>query len=279
MKAIPEVKIEKLISDYSVILLDAYGVLVDLGGALPGAVELIENLNHIRKPYIILTNDASKLPETCAADFQRFGLNIEVDRIITSGMLLKDYFETNHLVAARCIVLGPQDSVRYVERAGGRVVSFSESFDALVLADEAGFPFLETVDEVLTALFHKLDRQENVHLILPNPDLIYPKAGHGFGIASGSVAVMLEAVLQLRRRNPSQLRFERLGKPFGAIFQAALRRSGTRNMVIIGDQIETDIQGANDFGIDSVLIETGITKLDTTKLPQALQPTYRMPRL
>ena len=42
MKTIPQVTIEKLIADYSVILLDAYGVLVDIQGALPGAPNLIE---------------------------------------------------------------------------------------------------------------------------------------------------------------------------------------------------------------------------------------------
>ena len=45
-----------------------------------------------------------------------------------------------------------------------------------------------TWDDVLTALFHKLDRREKLHLILPNPDLVYPKTNHGVGIASGSVA-------------------------------------------------------------------------------------------
>jgi ribonucleotide monophosphatase NagD (HAD superfamily) len=50
-------------------------------------------------------------------------------------------------------------------------------------------------------------------------------------------------------------------------------------MVIIGDQIETDIRGANGFGIDSVLIETGISQTNTADLPQVLQPTYRMSKL
>ena len=62
----------------------------------------------------LVAHDASKLPETSAAQYRSFGLKIEPDRIITSGMLLKDYFETNNLIGARCIVLGPEDSVRYV---------------------------------------------------------------------------------------------------------------------------------------------------------------------
>ena len=279
MKTVPEVTIEKLIADYSVILLDAYGVLVDIQGALPGAPNLIDRLNRMQKPYFILTNDASKLPESSARLYGKFGLDIAPDRIITSGMLLKDYFKINHLTDARCVVLGPADSVRYVEAAGGQQVSEHDAFDVLVLADETGFPFLETVDSVLTALFHKLDRRESVHLILPNPDLIYPKADNGFGITSGCIALMIEAALRLRYPNRDQLSFARLGKPHAAIFKEARRRSGTRDMVMVGDQLETDIRGANAFGIDSVLIDTGVTHRNTVDSTDQNRPTYRLAEL
>lgn len=276
---IPEVTIAKLIADYSVILLDAYGILVDMQGALPGAQNLIEKLNRMKKPYFILTNDASKLPETSARLFRKFGLDIAPGRIITSGTLLKDYFKTHHLIDARCVVLGPNDSVRYVEAAGGHLVSELEAFDVLVLADETGFPFLESVDAVLTALFHRLDLRETVHLILPNPDLIYPKANKGFGITSGCVALMFEAALRLRYPHRNQLSFTRLGKPHAAIFKEALRRSGTRDMVMIGDQLETDIRGANAFGIDSVLVDRGACPISTTDLPDPVRPAYRLAAL
>jgi ribonucleotide monophosphatase NagD (HAD superfamily) len=47
-------------------------------------------------------------------------------------------------------------------------------------------------------------------------------------------------------------------------------------MLMVGDQLETDIRGANDFGIESVLMETGVTGLSTAALPAQLHPTYRM---
>ena len=267
---------EQLIADYSVILLDAYGVLVDTQGALCGAVELIERLNRLQKPYFIVTNDASKLPATSARLYRNFGLNIAPQQIITSGTLLTDYFQSNHLTGARCVVLGPEDSARYVAEAGGEVVSALESFEVLVLADEAGYPFLETLDTVLTALFRKLDRREKTHLILPNPDLIYPKSNKGFGIASGCVALMIEAALQLRYQATDKLRFKRLGKPHAAIFEQAFKRSGTRHMVMVGDQLETDIRGARAIGIDSALIETGVAVRQAEDLPEHLSPTYRL---
>ena len=270
---------EQLIADYSVILLDAYGVLVDTQGALCGAVELIERLNRLQKPYFIVTNDASKLPATSARNYRKFGLNIAPQQIITSGTLLTDYFQSNHLTGARCVVLGPEDSAHYVVAAGGKVVSPLDSFEVLVLADEAGYPFLETLDTVLAALFRKLDRREKTHLILPNPDLIYPKSNQEFGIASGCVALMIEAALQLRYQASDKLRFTQLGKPHAAIFEQALKRSGTRDMIMVGDQLETDIRGASAFGIDSALAATGVVGRHTGDLCPHFQPTYLLATL
>ncbi len=93
MNRINHISIEKLTARYSVLLLDAYGVLVHTSGALPGAAQLIDTLNRTKKPYYILTNDASKLPATSAELFQGFGLAIAPDSIITSGSLLTDYFD------------------------------------------------------------------------------------------------------------------------------------------------------------------------------------------
>jgi len=276
MERLPEITIETLIDRYEVLLLDAYGVLVHSSGTLAGAVELITRLNRAKKPFYILTNDASRLPATTATQFQNMGLAIEADRIITSGALLKGYFATNRLAGSRCVVLGPEDSVRYVESAGGVVVCPQEAFDVLVIGDESGFPFLDTIDTVLTGLIRKLDHDENVHLVLPNPDLIYPKSDRGFGITGGCIALILEAALHQRYPGRSNLHFDRLGKPHAVIFKEALRRSGTRNMVMIGDQLATDIRGAHGFGLDSVLVGSGITHAAAITVDDHLLPTYVM---
>ena len=268
-----EVTIEALTERYAVLLLDAYGVLVHSSGALPGAAQLIRRMNESGKPYYVITNDASKLPATGAARYRGYGLDLDPERIITSGTLLAPHFAAHGLVGRRCAVLGPADSMAYVEQAGGRLVSPTDGFDVLVVCDESGFPFLETVDAALNGLFAALDRGQAVHLILPNPDLIYPSA-QGFGIASGSVALMLEAALRIRYPARPELRFTRLGKPHRAIFDEALRRSGTRDMVMIGDQIETDIRGARAFGLDAALVMTGVTVDGTAAASADARPTY-----
>jgi HAD superfamily hydrolase (TIGR01450 family) len=274
MDRINKITIEHLLTKYSVLLLDAYGVLVHSSGALPGAARLIDNLNRTQKPFYILTNDASKLPATSARLFQSFGLAIAPDKIITSGLLLADYFAEHQLKDAPCAVLGPEDSARYVTLAGGQVTTARDDFEVLIIGDESGYPFLETLDTVLSGLFRKFDRGASVHLVLPNPDLIYPKADSNFGIASGSIALILEAALQRRYPARTELKFVRLGKPHAPIFRKALERSGTRDMVMIGDQLETDIYGAVEFGLDAVLVNTGIAHPDHKNVDPSLQPTY-----
>jgi HAD superfamily hydrolase (TIGR01450 family) len=237
-----------------VLLLDAYGVLVSSTGALPGAAEFIARLNRERRRYLLVTNDASKLPETAAARYRGFGLALDAERIVTSGSLLAPYFAAHGLAGAAICVLGPRDSLRYVETAGGRVVPADGAFDALVIGDESGFPFLETVDAAFSSLVRMIDAGRTPRLLLPNPDLVYPRGDGAFGFASGTVACMFE-----RYRTRADLVFARLGKPHPAIFEEAEHRSGTRNMVMIGDQLDTDIRGACDFGIDSALIEGGVS--------------------
>jgi len=276
---IPEITAEQLLGKYEALLLDAYGVLLHSTGPMPDAAAFVERLNQSRKSYYLLTNDASRLPSTWAKRLHGFGLAIPQERLITSGGLLKGYFAEHRLAGARCVVLGPEDSRRYVEEAGGRIGSATEPFDVLVIADDSGFPFFETADAALTTLFRSVEAGRRVHLLLPNPDVIYPKGGNGFGFASGGVAAMFEAALRGRYPDRAELRFVPLGKPAPAIFAEAQRRSGTRNLVMVGDQLETDIAGARAFGIDAVWITTGVTAAGVTTVPETRRPTYRMTSL
>ena len=68
-----EVTIDELVERYSALLFDAYGVLSYTVGALPGAVDLIDRLNGMGKPYYVLTNDSSALPENRAARYRNVG--------------------------------------------------------------------------------------------------------------------------------------------------------------------------------------------------------------
>ena len=274
--SIPRIAMSNLISRYAVLLLDAYGVLITHDGAMPGAKQLVDTLNRTDKSFYVLTNDASRSPHHASNRFQEMGLSIDVDRIITSGSILPAYFKAAGLQNLRCVVLGTEDSIQYVVQAGGKPVSLDAETDAecLVVGDERGYPLRESLDHVLNLLYRKIDRDDSIHMILPNPDLIYPSGKDRFGFTAGSVALLLEEALKVRYPGRTDLRFKRLGKPHSPMFEEASRRAGSRDMIMIGDQPGTDIQGAKAFGIDSALMTGGVAKLDAVNLEDGACPTY-----
>ncbi|HNR39551.1 MAG TPA: HAD-IIA family hydrolase [Acidobacteriota bacterium] len=276
----PRITCRELIATYDVVLLDAYGVLLDADGPLPGARALLADLRAAGREFYILTNDASRtVPETEAA-YRRKGLDIPAARIITSGSLLPGYFVRHALAGRRCAVLGPEGSRQNVAAAGGVPVDVTADADAdvLVVCDETGYPFLETVDAALSLVWRALDRRREIHLLLPNPDLIFPKGGGRYGLAAGSIALCLEAALRLRYDVSAGLAFRRLGKPHPEMFAEAARRAGGGRMIMIGDQLETDIRGAIDFGIDAALVGSGVTRPDDPRV-WPVRPTCWLPSL
>ncbi len=88
-------------------------------------------------------------------------------------------------------------------------------------------------------------------MICANPDVVAPK---GDRVVWGAGALARDyAALGGRTRLA--------GKPFPAIYDYALRLAGNidRSAVLaIGDGLATDIKGANDYGLDALLILAGI---------------------
>lgn len=257
----------ELIHRYEGFLLDAYGVLVHGGGPFPGAADFLHALERAGRPWLIVSNDASKTPEHAASRYRNYGFPVTEAHVLNAAMLLGDWFARNDLLGAGCRVLGTADSAAMVQRAGGVVLDLKDpDFDVLVLCDEAGYPLLETLDDTLTCLVHACERGRAVALVLPNPDLTYPRgpgqgaAGTGqWGFAAGALAAMLESGLAARG-SLTNARFEPLGKPHRAMFERALTLLGTRNTLMIGDQLPTDIRGGQAAGLDTALASWGVTR-------------------
>lgn len=275
------IDLEGLLERYDVFLLDSYGVLVDSSRALPGAIAFIERLNTEGKPWLVLSNDASRLTSTSVSRYHRFGLPIDEKRVLTSGDLIAPRLRASGLVGKDAIVLGPRDSLEIVRRAGARVIGIDDpSPAAVIVCDDEGYPFLPALEQVISTLVTRLDAGNAVELLLPNPDLVYPKGPGRIGITAGSVALLIEAALRLRfpSRRPT---FVRLGKPHRPMFDEARRRLGSRGggrIVMLGDQLATDIAGAEAAGIDSVLVGTGLTD-PLGELGDVARPTWRLASL
>ena len=277
MNSVPRISAAELCERYDALLLDAYGVLNDHDGALPGAPDFITLLNRQQKPYVLLTNDASRTPETASRRFRGMGLDIAPEHILTSGLMLARYFAEQELRHARCIVLGPDDSREYVKHAGGEPVGldWQTEADALIVCDEAGIDYRPALDRALSFLFRAFDAGRPVHLVLANPDIVYPMSRGRFGFTSGSMALLLEAGLAARYPGSGR-RFTRLGKPSPFLFDAARERFPDATLVMIGDQLETDIRGARNYGIDAVLVGSGVAKVARLGADTPLLPTFIM---
>jgi len=275
----PTTTLRDLRDRHHALLLDAYGVLVDEDGALAGAAEAVASLERDGVPWLVVTNDASRSEETNAARLRGLGLDVPAARILSSGALVSPWLHAQGLERARCVVLGSDDAVAFVTRGGAEVLppNTDAAIDAVVLADDAGFPFLETMNATLSLLMRAFDAGRPPALLLANPDVIFPAAGGRYGFTAGAMAVMLEAALALRFPDLAP-RFEPLGKPSPRIFEAAFARLGTREAVMIGDQLHTDIAGAHAAGIASALCLTGVTSMQTVAR-SLVKPTYLLPAI
>jgi HAD superfamily hydrolase (TIGR01450 family) len=270
--------LDELFARHRLFLIDAYGVLVTSSGALPGARDFMERLNRdSEREYFIITNDASRLPEECAIYYASHGVPVASDRILTAGLAIQTGL--SELKAPRCFVLGTQATKTYVERAGGTVAPHDDKgeFDAVVVGDDSGFDVLPTLNALLTALHRKhVEGAPRPRLLLANSDFLYPRGSGGFGFTSGAIAKLL--LLGLEHLHPEAgWAFETLGKPEAALFNLALKRArfGAEEAVMIGDQLPTDIRGANRAGLASALMASGLTKLPLDpNLAAELRPTY-----
>jgi HAD superfamily hydrolase (TIGR01450 family) len=263
-----------LLDRYDGLLLDVYGVLLDASGPLPGARELIAELARRGKPYAIVTNDASRSAETYERRFAGHGLAIAAEHVVTSGSLLPAWLARRP--GARTCVLGTADSLAYARAGGAEIVRLARGMeiDALAVCDDDGFEFLPSIELALSAVVRAVDAGRRPALVLPNPDLVYPKGGGELGFTAGAIALVIEAALA-RRFPGMHLEFDRLGKPEPYLMAEAARRLGLApsRLVMIGDQLETDVAGALAAGIDAALL-AGISRWEHARGNSTVAPSW-----
>lgn len=264
MKATADFK--DIIDGYKTIFFDAFGVIKTHNGLVPGVEKTFDYLMAAGKEYYIVTNDASRSPQQLAESFHRLGLtHITHDRIISSGMLAKEYLDLkvdDGIVA----YLGPPNSAHYIDSTGLHTLPVSaineeniNQVNALVFLDDEGFDWFNDLNKTLNLI-----RKRNIPAIVANTDFAYPLNMNDVAIAIGGLSYMIEQIVGKR--------FIRFGKPDSQMFMFAydlLRERGPVNkkdILMVGDTLQTDILGGNKFGLDTVLVLTGNT------LPEDVEP-------
>ena len=97
-------------------------------------------------------------------------------------------------------MLGTKDTHTYVRESGGKIINLSvySSYDVLIVGDESGYEFLRTLSFLLSSLFRLYEKGRPPRLLLPNPDIIYPASSDTYGVAAGSIALVIERALEER---------------------------------------------------------------------------------
>ncbi|MGN6641163.1 MAG: TIGR01459 family HAD-type hydrolase, partial [Mucilaginibacter sp.] len=127
MKRIDNFK--SIVDKYQIVFFDAFGVIKNYSGLVPGIERTFEYLEKQNKEYYIVTNDASRSPMQLAQSYHRMGLHaITPERIVSSGMLTKEYLDLK-VQGGIVAYLGTPDSAHYIEQSGLQTLPVSEVND------------------------------------------------------------------------------------------------------------------------------------------------------
>lgn len=227
------------------------GVVSDMDGVLwrsteilPGAVDFFALLRRLGIPFILASNNSSRSPADYVAKIEKAGLGpVTENEIVTSATATADYLKTHYAPGTRVHVLGGDGLRGLVDAAGFPQVL--EDADVVV----AGLDFDLTYDKLRRAA---LLIRAGADFIGTNDDATFPST-EGLIPGAGS---LLAALRTATDRMPQVM-----GKPGRAMFETALRKLGTapEATLMIGDRLNTDITGAQETGLRTALVLSGVS--------------------
>ena len=246
---------------YDVALLDLDGVLYVGPDAVPGAPEAVAAAARegMRPAYV--TNNASRTPDAVAAHLRELGLDARADDVVTSAQAAARLLVERLPPGSHVLVVGGdglRDAVRErglvpVDEAGDGVAAVVQGF-----APELGWRLLAEGTYAVAA---------GLPWIATNMDATVPTAR---GTAPGNGA-LVDLVAEAAGRRPDAV----AGKPQTPLHEESVRRTAARHPLVVGDRLDTDIEGAANAGTPSLLVLTGVTRPeDLLAAPRGRRPTY-----
>jgi 4-nitrophenyl phosphatase len=232
-------------SDIKAVIMDMDGVLWTGDVALPGMADFFEFLRARSIPFALATNNSGKSPATYVEKLAKLGVqDVHDQQIVTSGTATAAYLQTRYAPGTPIHVLGG-DGLRQVTAAAG-----------FTLVDEGAAAVVVGLDPQLT--YEKLKRaalliRAGADFIATNQDMTIP-VPEGLAPGAGSLVAALRA-------STEQEPIVTIGKPGAPMFESALRVVGTlpQHTLMIGDRLNTDIEGAVILGLKTALVLTGVS--------------------
>src|SRR4051794_23909613 len=248
---------------YDVALLDLDGVVYVGPDAVAGAPSALSAARADGMRLAFVTNNAARPPSVVATHLTELGIDAEPAEIIPSSQAAARYLAERLPQGARVLVVGTLGLEEAVRERGLTPVSEAEGAAGPVDAVVQGFsPELNwrLLAEGAIALNRGVPWvATNVDPTVPSPR--GPLPGNGSLVA---------ALQRASGRDPVVT-----GKPDPTMHRESLLRSGAERPVVVGDRLDTDIEGANAVGCASLLVFSGVTRAaDLLAAPPALRPTY-----
>ena len=132
---------------------------------------------------------------------------------------------------------------------------------------------------MLTLIIRRMDAGNPLHLVVSEPGCVVSRRIGSFRDWSRRLGRDdRDGCFSRCFGDDDAVKFTKLGKPYAPMFDSIKERlNGYERVAFVGDQLHTDIAGANRAGMDSVLIGTGITRWESADglqdVPEDLMPT------
>ncbi len=239
--------LKSIVNSYDLFFIDIWGVVhngIDLNKT---SIEVLENLSNLNKEFVLLTN--APRPNITVINFlEKMGLNkIFFDNVFTSGEAALKYL-IKDLKNKKFFHIGPPRDFDLFRSFEENKVSKINDSDYLLCSGL--FDDLDDLNYYKTLFIDHVSKK----MICTNPDLVVDR-GEKREYCAGSVAKIFEEI------KGEVIYF---GKPYPPVYHLS---SDTKNKKIlcIGDNLNTDVRGANIQNYDSLLITSGIHRKEILK--------------
>ncbi|MFH9853162.1 HAD hydrolase-like protein [Streptomyces althioticus] len=261
VRTMPEGSGQALSEAYDTALLDLDGVVYAGGNAIEHAVPSLAVARDGGMRLAYVTNNALRTPDAVAAHLTELGIPAEAGDVITSAQAVARLIADQVPQGSRVLVVGGE-GLRVALRERGLVPVESADDEPVAVVQGYGGPELAwgRFAEASYAVARGLP------WFASNTDLTIPS---GRGIAPGNGAAV--EVVRIATGVEPQV----AGKPLPPMHRETILRTGAERPLVVGDRLDTDIEGAFNGGVDSLLVLTGVT--DGAQLlaaPPQHRPTY-----
>lgn len=260
--------LQTIVANYDALLVDLWGVIHDGTALYPGVLEALAWLHAQDKPVVFLSN-APRVAEKARAVLDRLGIpRAHYRDVVTSGQVAHELLrDDTDWLGNRYYYLGPSKDEDIVADLA-EYIRVERAEDAQFILN-TGYAYDFQPHEEILPLLNQL-RAFDLPLLCVNPDHEVVKIDGTQQLCAGRVA---DAYADMGGA------VEYVGKPFDDVYDYAISLLGTDRVLCVGDNPLTDILGAQEANLDSLLITGGILSVRGEKPDlEAIGATYALER-